>query len=132
MEARARVVRKGHPLLAAEARLGSPVHRLLQREQLAAAPLRLRAVIGPLAIQRIALPAASEREPPRQLKGRLHADLTVDGTVGAPRAVFHAQASDLRMDKSLVGYAEVEARYEGRQGEGGRAPDLPGRRHVAG
>ena len=115
VDARARVVRKGHPLLAAEARVASPVHRLLSREQLAAAPLRLRAVIGPLAIQRVGLPAASAREPPRQLQGRLHADLTVDGTVGAPRAVFHAQASDLRMDKSLVGHAEVEARYADRK-----------------
>ena len=115
VDARARVVRKGHPLLAAEARVESPVRRLLSRAELATAPLRLRAVIGPLAIQRVGLPAASAREPPRQLEGRLHADLTVDGTVGAPRAVFHAQASDLRMDKSLVGHAEVEARYANRK-----------------
>ena len=51
------------------------------------------------AMQRLGLPPESDREPPRALKGRLHADLTVDGTIGAPRVLFHAQASDLRLDK---------------------------------
>jgi translocation and assembly module TamB len=115
VDARARVVRKGRPLLALEARVESSVRGLLHRDRLIAAPVRLRAVLGPLAIQRVGLPAASEREPPRELKGRLHADVTVDGTLGAPRAVMHVQASDLRLDKSLVGFAEVEATYADRK-----------------
>ena len=56
VDARARVVRKRHPLLAAEARVGAPVGGLLHPARLAAAPLRVRAVLGPLALQRLGLP----------------------------------------------------------------------------
>ena len=54
--------------------------------------LRCSAVVGPLALQRLGLPA-SDRQPPRLLKGKVHADLTLDGSLRAPRLVAHAQAS---------------------------------------
>ena len=115
LEARARVVRREVALLAAEARIGTAPAALLRPTQLAAAPLRVRAVFGPYQVQRLGLPPVTEREPPRELHGKVHADLAVDGTVGAPRALFHLQASDIYLDKALVGYAQIEARYADRQ-----------------
>jgi translocation and assembly module TamB len=113
--ARIRVVRQRHPLLALESRVGVPLGRLLDRTRLADAPIELRAVFGPYKLQRLDLQAESNRDPARALKGKLHADLTVEGTLGAPRALFHAQASDVYLDKQAVGYAQVEARYADRQ-----------------
>jgi translocation and assembly module TamB len=112
---RVRVVRERRPLLALQSRVGVPLGRLIERERLADAPIELRVVLGPYVIQRLGLQAESEREAERALKGRLHADLTVDGTLGAPRALFHAQASDVYLDKMAVGYARIEARYANRE-----------------
>ena len=113
--ARVRVVRQRRPLLALESRVGVPLGRLLDGTHLADAPIELRAVFGPYVIQRLGLQARTSRDPARALKGKLHGDLTVDGTLGAPRALFHAQASDVYLDKQAVGYAQVEARYADRQ-----------------
>jgi translocation and assembly module TamB len=113
--ARARVVRRQAALLAVESRLGLSVGDLFHPARLAAAPLRLRAVLGPYLVQRLGLPPLNDREPPRQLEGRVHADLAVDGTAAAPRVLFHAQAADIRLDRTDVGYAQIEARYADRQ-----------------
>jgi translocation and assembly module TamB len=113
--AHARVVRRQRPLLALETRVGAPVGALFQQSRLAAAPIHLRAVFGPYLVQRLGLPPLSEHEPPRQLQGHLHADLAVDGTLAAPRVLFHAQAGDLRLDKTEVGFGQVEATYADRQ-----------------
>ena len=115
VEARARVVRRSLALLSLEARVGGSPGALLQPGRLAAAPVRVRAVFGPYLVQRLGLPPVTEREPPRELHGRIHADLAVDGTLGAPRALFHLQASDIHLDKALVGYAQIEATYADRQ-----------------
>ncbi|HLK90831.1 MAG TPA: translocation/assembly module TamB domain-containing protein [Polyangia bacterium] len=107
-----RVVRLGHPLLALEARLGADVAALADRHRLVEAPLSVRAVVGPLDLRRLGLPpvlTGGARE--AALRGQLHADLSVDGTLGAPRAVAHVQAGDLRLDEAQVGYANLEARY---------------------
>ncbi len=111
-EANVRVVRLGHPLLALEARFGAGLKALADRRQLADAPLRLRAVIGPLQIQRLGLPG-DPGSGARQgaLHGTLHADLSIDGTLRAPRLVAHAQASDLKLDQTPVGYGQLEAHY---------------------
>ena len=114
VDARARVTRRSGALLAAEAHLGASPGALARPARLAAAPIRLRAVFGPYLVQRLGLPPVSEREPPRELRGRVHADLAIDGTVGAPRTLFHLQASDIHLDKALVGYAQVEASYADR------------------
>ena len=111
VEARARVTRKGRPLLAAETRVGAPLGGLLRPARLAVAPLRVRAVLGPLSLQRLGLPPETDREAPRQLKGKLHADLAIDGTIGAPRVLFHAQAGDLALDSVGIGFAQIEATY---------------------
>jgi translocation and assembly module TamB len=110
-EARVRVTRKARPLLALTARLELPVTAASDPGALAAAPVRVRAVIGPLAMQRLGLPPTTDRDPPRAFNGRLHADVSVDGTLRAPRAVVHVQVDDVRLDKSFVGYARLEASY---------------------
>jgi translocation and assembly module TamB len=114
VDARARVVRRSSPLLAVEGHFGASPGALARPALLAAAPIRLRAVFGPYLVQRLGLPPVSDREPPRELRGRAHADLAVDGTIGAPRVLFHLQASDIYLDKALVGYAQVEASYADR------------------
>ncbi|HEY7374656.1 MAG TPA: translocation/assembly module TamB domain-containing protein [Polyangia bacterium] len=115
--ARVRVVRRDQPLLAVETRLGAPLGELARPARLAAAPVHLRAVLGPYLVQRLGLPPLNDREPPRQLAGRVHADVAVDGTVGAPRVLLHAQAGDIRLDKTDVGFAEIEARYADRHAQ---------------
>jgi len=111
-EANVRVVRLGHPLLALETRFGAGLAALEDRRRLADAPLSLRAVIGPLEMKRLGLPGdptVSARED--AMHGTLHADLSVDGTLRAPRLLAHVQASDLKLDQSPIGYAELEAHY---------------------
>ena len=111
-EANVRVVRLGHPLLALEARFGAGLAALEDRRRLADAPIRLRAVIGPLPMRRLGLPgdpANSARQD--ALHGSLHADLSVDGTLRAPRLEAHLQASDLKLDQKPIGYGQVAAHY---------------------
>ena len=111
-EANVRVLRLGHPLLALEARFGAGLAALEDRQRLADAPLRLRAVVGPLPMRRLGLPdeiSASRRTD--ALGGTLHADLSVDGTLRAPRLQAHVQASDLKLDQMPIGYAQLEANY---------------------
>jgi translocation and assembly module TamB len=115
IDAHVRVLRQQHPLLALEAHLGAGVAVLQTPALLADAPLRLRAVVGPLQIERLGLPPTSDRQPPRVLKGRAHLDLAVDGTLRAPRVLWHADADDIRLDRSLVGVAHLEGTYADRR-----------------
>jgi translocation and assembly module TamB len=74
--------------------------------------LTLRAVFGPLALRRLGLPAdvtGGRRE--SALGGTLHADLSLDGSLAAPRVVAHLQAADLKLDQARVGYANLEVDY---------------------
>ncbi len=114
-EARVRITRKARPLLALQASLELPVAAARDPAALAAAPLRVRAVVGPLAMQRLGLPPETDRAPPRAFNGRLHADVSIDGTLRAPTGVVHVQVDDVRLDKTFVGYARVEASYADRQ-----------------
>lgn len=114
IDAHLRVLRKQHPLLALEAHLDAGIPGLRSPARLAEAPLKVRAVIGPLQLQRLGLPA-SERDPPRVLKGQVHVDLAVDGTLHAPRVLWHADADDIRLDKSVVGVAHLEGTYADRR-----------------
>ena len=124
VDARARVTRKGRPLLAAETRVGAPLGGLFGPRGSRPRRSTCAPCSGPLALQRLGLPPETDREPPRELKGKLHADLTIDGTVGAPRVLFHAQAGDLALDKVAVGFAQIEATYADRQGQAGRPAHL--------
>jgi len=111
-EANVRVVRLGHPLLALTTRFGAGLAALEDRRRLADAPLSLRAVIGPLEMKRLGLPGdptVSGRKD--AMHGTLHADLSVDGTLRAPRLEAHVQAGDLKLDQMPIGYAELEAHY---------------------
>jgi autotransporter translocation and assembly factor TamB len=110
IDARVRVVRRQHALLSLTARLEAGLDALTDVEQLASAPLKVRAVVGPLALQRLGLPP-SERQPPRVLKGKVHADLAIDGTLRAPRLLAHAQLHDCYLDKALVGAGTVTVSY---------------------
>jgi autotransporter translocation and assembly factor TamB len=111
IDARLRVVREQHPLLVLVGRLGAGASALRQPARLAEVPLTLRAVVGPLAIQRLGLPAKTDRDPPRALRGVAHADVTIEGTPRAPRAVVHLDVADVRLDRDLVGSGHVELKY---------------------
>ena len=108
-----------------------PVAAARDPEALAAAPLRVRAVVGPLALQRLGLPPETDRDPPRAFKGRLHADVSIDGTLRAPTGVVHVQVDDIRLDKTFVGYAPRRGDVRRPPGQAGRAPDDAERRHAA-
>ncbi len=111
----ARVLQAQHPLLALQARAEAGLAALGNHADWAEIPLRVRAVVGPLAVTRRGLLAAASGQPDErqgELHGRLHADLAIDGTLHAPRLLAHAQADELRLDKAAVGYARLEARYE--------------------
>ncbi len=45
------------------------------------------------------------------MDGTLHADLSIDGTLRAPRLEAHVQASDLKLDQTPIGYGQLEAHY---------------------
>ena len=106
------MVRLGHPLLALTARFGAGLAALEDRSRLADAPLRLRAVIGPLGMKRLGLPGDPGVNARKDaLGGTLHADLSLDGTLRAPRLEAHVQASDLKLDQAPIGYAQLEASY---------------------
>ena len=111
-EANVRLLRLGHPLLALQAHFGAGLSALEDRRRLADAPLRLRAVIGPLPMQRLGLPGEPNVGARTDaLRGTLHADLSLDGTLRAPRLQAHVQASDLKLDRTPIGYAQLEASY---------------------
>jgi len=108
-----RVLQGQHALLALEARAGAALRELQDRAAWPEIPLRVRAVVGPLAMTHAGLPQPDEPDVRRaELRGQLHADVAIDGTMRAPRLLAHAQADDLRLDKSAVGYARVTLRYE--------------------
>jgi translocation and assembly module TamB len=114
--ANVRLLRLGHPLLALQAKLGADASALGDRARLDEAPLTVRAVVGPLALRRLGLPAnvtGGARE--SALGGTLHADLSVDGSLHAPRVVAHLQASDLKLDQARVGYANLAVDYASRR-----------------
>lgn len=107
-----RVLQAQHPLLALEARVEAGLQRLRDRAAWEQLPLRVRAVVGPLAMTHAGLPRPDQPDERRsQLHGQLHADLAIDGTLAAPRVLAHVQAGDLTLDKKPVGYAELELRY---------------------
>jgi translocation and assembly module TamB len=108
-----RVVQKQHALLALTAHAGAALRELQDRAAWAEIPLRVRAVVGPLAMTHAGLPQPDEPEVRRsELRGQLHADLAIDGTLRAPRLLAHAQADDLRLDQAAVGYARMTLRYQ--------------------
>ena len=111
-----RIVRTGHPLLALEAHLGAGLATLRSRTALLEAPVRVRAVIGPLTMRRRGLPALFADEPRESaLEGTLHADLAIDGTLREPRLLAHVQTGPLDLDRKPLGYARLEVRYAERQ-----------------
>ena len=112
-----RILRQQHPLLALETHLEGGLETLMDRARLESAPLRVRAVVGPLAIKRRDLPGADVDGDMMGsgLQGNLHADLALDGTLRAPRLLAHVQADDLKLDQQAIGYARVEVHYDGGQ-----------------
>jgi translocation and assembly module TamB len=114
VDARVRIVRKQHALLALIAHVGAAPALLRTPAALVNAPLRVRAVLGPLTLERLGLPPETDRDAPRALKGSLHADLTVDGTLHAPRVLMHANAGDIRLDKALIGVGQLTVAYADR------------------
>ncbi len=108
-----RLVQARHALLALTARVEATWRELRDRAAWPELPLRVRAVVGPVAVKHAGLPRPDQPDVRRsELSGRLHADLAVDGTLRAPRLLAHVQADDVRLDRTAVGYARLTARYE--------------------
>ncbi|HET6146137.1 MAG TPA: translocation/assembly module TamB domain-containing protein [Polyangia bacterium] len=111
VEARLRVARRQHALLALIAHVGASPASLRTPAALVAAPIRVRAVLGPLTMERLGLPPETDRDAPRALKGRLHVDVAVDGSLRAPQLLAHVHAGDVRLDKTLLGAGQVTVVY---------------------
>src|SRR5205814_10481337 len=108
----ARVTRRGQVLGALEAALHLPSARLTQLPALAAAPLTVRAHVGPVRVQRKALPPATERDKEGTLGALLEANLQLDGTLHAPRLRLSASADQARLDDHPLGRADLVVRYQ--------------------
>jgi translocation and assembly module TamB len=109
----ARLLRQKEALVALQARAGAGLSALRDHAAWPEIPIRVRAVVGPLAVTRRGLRSAvGSGEGQAELHGRLHVDLAIDGTMHAPRLLAHAQADQLRLDKTALGFARIEARYE--------------------
>ncbi|MES1206141.1 MAG: translocation/assembly module TamB domain-containing protein [Pseudomonadota bacterium] len=113
--ARIEIDRNRKRLLEIDARLDASAARLTNVAALADAPLRLRATLHPLQLQRLGLPPQTDRDPARVLKGLVRAGLAVDGNLRAPVVDLTVDAADIRLDKVLVGEAHVAARYDAGQ-----------------
>ena len=116
LQANVRLLRQKKALLALTAHAGAGLSALRDRAAWPQIPIRVRAVVGPLAVTRRGLNGAGDAGSGQdELHGRLHVDMAIDGTLQAPRLLAHAQADQLRLDKADLGFARVEARYENQQ-----------------
>jgi translocation and assembly module TamB len=108
-----RLLQAQHALLALTARAEAGWSALRTPASWPEVPIRVRAVVGPLAVTHRGLASADATDQRHsELRGRLHADLAIDGTMHAPRLLAHVQADQLRLDKTALGFARLEARYE--------------------
>jgi translocation and assembly module TamB len=108
----ATVSRRGQTLGTLDATVDLPRARLTQLPALAAAPLTVRAHIGPVRVQRRALPAVTERDRDGTLTALLEARLQLEGSLRAPRLNLTATTSDVRIDGRPLGRAELVLRYQ--------------------
>ena len=106
------VTRQRQTLASVEAAIHLPSGRLAQLPALAAAPLTVRAHVGPVRLQRRTVPAASERDRDGTLAAVLEGSLRLDGTLRAPRLNLEASAEDARLDGRPLGRAELVVRYQ--------------------
>jgi translocation and assembly module TamB len=108
------VSRKEQTLVAAEARVGAGTRDLRAPARLAAAPVHLHAVVGPLALQRLGIPL-TDRQPPRELKGNVRAEVEIEGSLESPRLKAQIGVRDVRLDRSLLGVGDVDLDYRDRK-----------------
>ncbi|HXU79856.1 MAG TPA: translocation/assembly module TamB domain-containing protein, partial [Polyangia bacterium] len=111
-ELSARVTRRGQTLATLDADVRLPSSRLANLPALATAPLTVRAHVGPLHLQRKALPPATERDKEGSLAAVLEAALQLDGSLRAPRLRLSATADDARLDGRPLGRADLLVRYQ--------------------
>jgi translocation and assembly module TamB len=111
----AQVSRRGQTLGTLDATVHLPSARLTQLPALASAPLTVRAHVGPLRVQRQALPAATERDKEGTLTALLEAGLRLEGTLRDPRVELTASTADARLDGRPLGKADLELRYRDAQ-----------------
>lgn len=115
VRADALVSRRAAPLFAATLRVDAPAARLRDRAAIADVPIQLHAVLGPLDLQRVGLPPETDRRPARILKGSLHAQADLTGTLRAPRLSFRADAVDIRIDQTPLGSGVALLTYADRK-----------------
>ena len=132
MRARARVSRQAgartSTLATLDGRLGAPLGSLLGLAatggQLAPggiatavtdAPIELQVALGPFELRRAGLQPETDRNPARLLSGRLAAAAAVTGSLRAPRLRLTGGVTNLRLDDTPIGSAQLLVTYADRQ-----------------
>ena len=109
------VLRGSKELASASAILGISARALADRAALAAAPLVLRAAVGPLRIQRDDFEETLLTGPPTLLSARLKAALSVDGTLNRPSLKMDVALDGAHLGKAPLGSARAQVTYAARK-----------------
>jgi translocation and assembly module TamB len=110
-----RVLRAQQVLGSASGVLGLPSRQLGDRAVVVAAPLTLRAAVGPLRLQRNDVGGDSLTGLPTTLSTSLTAALTVDGTLARPAMNLNVALADARLEKTPLGDARAQVTYADRR-----------------
>jgi translocation and assembly module TamB len=111
IDAHARVLRGGRPLVLAEARLDAGAAALSHPAAFADTPVHAKATVGPLRIERHDPAVIHEQDRTRARAAIVRGAIAIEGSLRAPRAELDADARALGGDGGLVATARVAGRY---------------------
>ena len=112
-----RVLRKERALFSASAILGLAGRRLTDVAGVSAAPLSVRAALGPLHLSRDGVPGSPQPAGSDTLSAELRAILSIDGTLGHPDMTVNADVTEGRIGTRPIGDAHVHLTYKERQAD---------------
>jgi translocation and assembly module TamB len=114
VDARLRVLRRQQTVVELAAHLGAPVHQLLRPggAALGRAPVRVDARLGPVTVQRLALPAETGYGGPRVLRAQVDGRLSARGTLDAPVVSLSARVAGAQLAGKPLGQAQVQLDYQ--------------------
>ncbi len=110
-----RILRGAKDLAWASGILGLPSRELVDRTALVAAPLTLRAAVGPLRVQRGDLEGSALTGPTTALSAKLTAALSIDGTLNRPSMKAEAELEGVRLGDAPLGNARARMTYVARR-----------------
>jgi translocation and assembly module TamB len=114
VDAQLRVLRRQQVIAQLVARVGAPVAVLLRPSgaALGRAPLHVDARFGPLAVQRVALPAETGYGGRRLLRAQVDGHLSARGTLDDPAVKLLARVGNAQLAGKPLGQAQLHAEYQ--------------------